>query len=397
MRLPAHALALLAALLTAGCGDGGSAAHTSTPRDAGGPARDARPDPNAWSLPPLNRTPEVDLLFVVDNSPGMLEEQGLLARALPEFLQEIQRSSGAPPDVRIAFLSSDLGAAMYIDRACRYPGDGGRFLVSGDLGQPCGLQEGHEWIHLAPGLQPQNLTDGKSVPEVLGCLAQRGQKGCGYEQHLNALSRAVATDRARPPGQRFLRDDSVLGLIVLADEDDCSALGGRETDFYNEMAAMSFSYRCSAWGHYCDDGKSIEKREISMPLARCGHLPTFSLPPFEPIVRGGPLLDVWTSMREIDLYKYGRVVASAIVGWPLPGTEESATYRVTRNRYDELELAPICTSSHGPAAPALRLKGFVESFHGGRVYSICEEDYTGHLTAIARAIGAKAKAIFVGP
>ncbi|NCQ59204.1 MAG: hypothetical protein GW913_00880 [Myxococcales bacterium] len=83
-----------------------------------------------------------------------------------------------------------------------------------------------------------------------------GTQGCGFEQHLEAMLKAVTPSTSSTTfvaGTRghadvenagFLRSDSVLGVIVLANEDDCSA---SDPDLYNQSSARyvgSLGLRC---------------------------------------------------------------------------------------------------------------------------------------------------------
>ena len=62
-------------------------------------------------------------------------------------------------------------------------------------------------------------------------LAQIGATGCGFEQHLLAMRRALENN---PANAGFLRDNAFLAVIFIADEDDCtfakSAMLGPESD-----------------------------------------------------------------------------------------------------------------------------------------------------------------------
>jgi hypothetical protein len=63
------------------------------------------------------------------------------------------------------------------------------------------------------------------VAGAFSCIAQLGPDGCGYEQSLEAMYRAL--DPAVNPG--FIRDDAALAVLFITDEDDCSA---RDTSLY---------------------------------------------------------------------------------------------------------------------------------------------------------------------
>ena len=52
----------------------------------------------------------------------------------------------------------------------------------------------------------------------VACMAQQGNTGCGVEQQLQAAIRALS----RTDQSAFLRDDHVLVVMVVSDEEDCS-------------------------------------------------------------------------------------------------------------------------------------------------------------------------------
>lgn len=177
----------------------------------------------------------LDLLFVVDNSNSMAEEQANLAAQIPELIEAIilgdsdgDGIADQPPvrDIHIGVVSSDMGVGGNRLPSCGEGlGDDGRLLLPED----CRGDESPDFL----GFMDLSDTEGAS------CAVQQGIGGCGFEQHfeatLKALTPSTSTVRfaAASPDDRlgqadranvgFLRDDAALAVIVLADEDDCSA------------------------------------------------------------------------------------------------------------------------------------------------------------------------------
>ena len=58
----------------------------------------------------VNPLRQLDLLFLVDNSSSMSQEQENLRNNFPAFMQELQKIPGGLPDTRIAVISSNFGA-----------------------------------------------------------------------------------------------------------------------------------------------------------------------------------------------------------------------------------------------------------------------------------------------
>src|SRR3954451_15073755 len=129
---------LVLPLLASACRSGGSG--PSTPSDAGADASPSNPSDTAAgsdSANPvdgsagtdaasdaahpvagseakqhfeLNPIHEVDLLFVVANTPGMASRQKELARNLPVLFQELGKGPAGLPDLQVGVVSTDLGA-----------------------------------------------------------------------------------------------------------------------------------------------------------------------------------------------------------------------------------------------------------------------------------------------
>jgi hypothetical protein len=92
------------------------------------------------------------------------------------------------------------------------------------------------------------------------CLANLGTQGCGFEQQLDAMLKAVTPaesattfvngTRGNADGlnENFVRDDSLLVVVMLTDEDDCSA---QNPDIFNrDSSAFTVpdpNLRCSRY------------------------------------------------------------------------------------------------------------------------------------------------------
>jgi hypothetical protein len=142
----------------------------------------------------------VDVLFLVDNSGSMKEEQAALARELPQLVRVL--SSGdldqdgiqdfRPVELRLGVVSSDMGL----------PGIGG--ACSADLGDNAVLQHvsnptGNSALNCQPNypapflsFSPQAVLDPAAVDRVandFACISALGTTGCGFEQQLEATWR----------------------------------------------------------------------------------------------------------------------------------------------------------------------------------------------------------------
>lgn len=209
-------VALLIALATAACGSTVRGSDQEGSRGAtGADTSRAFPSPGAGAPTdgPSERAGEtrtgcqkMDIVFVVDNSGSMAQEQANLALNFPKFAQELEAyatPSGAPLDYRLAVATTDTIT------------DRGAFRKTG--------------THCAAGPDRPWLERGDAdLTSAFGCRATVGTHGDSHERPLHSLSLAL-TDRIQDgtntwQGVPFLRSDAVLAFVILTDEDE----GGSE-------------------------------------------------------------------------------------------------------------------------------------------------------------------------
>ncbi|MBX2796952.1 MAG: VWA domain-containing protein [Myxococcales bacterium] len=135
-------------------------------------------------LPPSR----ADVLFVVDNSSSMSDEQSTLAANFPRMLSWLQTSG---VDWHLGVVATDMTDGAHRGR-----------LVAG---------AGQRW------LEPTTAR----VGETFASMVQLGTEGSGFEQGRAAAYTALET-RSRGHNSGFLRDDASLHVIVVSDEDDTS-------------------------------------------------------------------------------------------------------------------------------------------------------------------------------
>jgi hypothetical protein len=196
---------------------------------------------------------DVDILFLIDNSPSMSPKQKALASNIPKFIQKID-DTGANYHVGIA--TSDIGSNVQpgvpwggnIGKCDSYEGDDGvlqavpcttRNTVTPDARNACAQlcpddkfvpTDGRRFISKVDGVTnvPQSMekdpVTGKMVDagpiKSFKCMALVGDDGCGIEGQMEGAKRALDGHRSENSG--FLRANSVLAVIFITDEDDCS-------------------------------------------------------------------------------------------------------------------------------------------------------------------------------
>jgi hypothetical protein len=345
-----------------------------TPQTADGPGPSSADAPATGGTdgpapPPSKRA--LDLLFAIDNSPSMSQEQDNLARNFPALIDELAKIPGGLPDLHIGVVSSDLGAGPT-------PLMGGCQRVAGDrailqVKPGCGLDSDARFIVSSDGGTVTNFQG--QLSEVFGCMAKLGTQGCGYEHQLQS-ARVALYETVTPENKGFLRPEAVLAIVFVTDEDDCSApiatdLFTRDMDF----AGTTSSFRCAQVGHLCN-GQRTPISEFSVPLAECQDR------------MGGELIKVSEIVDSIRLVKARpdqQILVSGIFGWPAdPAT---AQYQYRNIPSSGIDYGPICSSANGEATAALRMKAFVDAFGAnGSLSSICQDDFRPAMKRIGEAL-----------
>jgi len=147
------------------------------------------------------RTSDVDLLVVWDNAGVGLRIQERFLEALPALEAELP----ARTSLHVAAVSTDLGSGEFDIQMCDEGGDDGVLRACAETGQ--------------------RYLDGKgeAVSRFLDCVLPESDMGCGFEMYFEAAWRALTSHTGvGEPNEGFLRDDSVLAVVFVGNEDDCS-------------------------------------------------------------------------------------------------------------------------------------------------------------------------------
>jgi hypothetical protein len=388
---------------------------------------------------------QLDLLFMVDNSPSMDPKQEALAKAFPNMLQALETLPGGLPDVHIGVVSSDMGR-MDAPGGCSLLGNRGLLWgndptvdpnsdnnmyatvkhIKGYAGSSgCGMNSGARWIEdfrvddpMMRGRNYQgNLTD------VFSCLAKAvGTGGCGFESQLQSLRLALNPSGWRyaeplnPQNAGFLRARAHLAMVLISDEDDCSADTNSEFNdgmFFHRTLGDTASIRCAAHGHVCN-GQDIpnydpatgyagpepfvarfadcDAKDDTGPVRDYHKLPLFRV------------RDMIDSVSQIKERPSDQILAAGVIGWPQEGSLDTTQYRIDKDttsipveQQKLWDYMPICKvpsqkSSDGniyKAYGGFRLKKFIDAFKNeneANVFSICNPDFSEAMTQIGNAI-----------
>lgn len=335
----------------------------------------------------INRN--VDILFVIDTSPSIGALQDKLIQSFPQFFDTLMSLPGGLPDVHIAVVSSNMGAGANDETAvpgCPIFGDKGLFQAKPN-GPTCAtatLNPGQNFIVNVGGAA--NYTG--TLPDMLACIAQLGE-GCGFTQPLGSMLRALGADGQPAPmaNAEFLRSDAFLSVILLADEDDCSAppntnLYDPSSQLVSDPLGPLSSYRCVEFGLTCG-GKKPPRTSAADLTGMCVS------------AEDGVLLRVSDVVRQLKTLKSdpSKVMVEAIAGPPNPFEVQLDPPGIATDPNQWPAVAPSCTAADGTfALPAVRLSEWASAFGGGGVFEDgCATDFGAALTAaatqIAKAIG----------
>ena len=345
---------------------------------------------------------KVDLLFMVDNSNSMQEEQTSLAEQFPRMIR-VLASGDLTGDgnqdfqpvrsLHVGVISSDMGTGGFPVDTCDDPnfGDDGVLHTDG-LTAMTGCQATYpRFLEFRPdlGIAPDAFANDFT------CVAKLGTGGCGFEQQLEAVLKAVTpstssvtfnmgttghadTQNCVAAGDCFLREDSLLAIVLVSDEEDCSAA---DPDLFNRSTSLypgDLNLRCS---QYAERALHPVSRFVDGLLAA---RPDPDLLVFAAII--GVPTDL---VANPDIINFDAILADPRmdevpdVNFCPPG--EPAPCTPTR-------LVPSCNVvNRGVAFPPRRIVEVAKTLEldrgsNGIVQSICQEDFAPALSAIIEKI-----------
>ena len=331
----------------------------------------------------VTQVEEVDLLFMIDNSNSMDEEQASLAVEIPRLITVLATGVNGedtfPPvgDLRVGVISSDMGTGPAGACGSQF-GDDGVLLTTGDTATPGCVATYPTWLEFAA-----ETDDPAAFATDVRCVATAlGTNGCGFEQQLDAILKALTPSTSMyrfqggTPGHGdgvnagFVRENSLLAIIALTDEDDCSAIDTGLFENDNPLYDPNLNLRC------------FNHPEAVQPISR--------------------FTDGLIALRaeNPDLLVY-----ATITGIPtdlVPSSDMALAPQVESiladsrmvempNPMDSTQLLPSCDIvGRGRAFPPRRMIQLAADLENrganGVVQSICQENYSGALDAIIAKI-----------
>lgn len=305
---------------------------------------------------PASPNRDVDILFVVDNSGSMEQEQASLRANFGKFMDVLSTIEGGIPNLHIGVVTSNLG-----QRA----GDG---VGTNSLGAACAGSGDDGVMRTAPAVDGRFLIDEEApggartrnysgtLASAFAELADVGTDGCGIEQHLAASQRALT----HPSNAGFVRDTAKLAVIFIADEDDCSL--DHKALFDGTVSGAEINFRCTREGIECDGGS------LDTPGVRTSCQPRIDSPYL------GEIDSYVDFLARLKPAAEKNVIVAGIVGDP-------DAVRIDKEGPQSV-LAPSCTYGGQYAYPAVRTASFLDRFPQSVRQTICEGDLSGALVQI---------------
>lgn len=228
--LPGSVLALV--LTLAACGSSSERGYTrddapATPAPAGNGDGTGTLGPRADGGAPAaagGGCEKMDIVFVVDDSGSMGEEQANLAANFPKFvsvLDQTKASSGAPIDYRVAVTTTGKSYKLIgpFGIGDSEKGDDGAFRNN------CGGSK--RWLERS------------EAAASFSCRAQVGTGGPSEEMPLECMRLALTDRMADGTNAGFVREDALLAVVFLTDEDDCSFKGTQLNEGFGDLCEGS--------------------------------------------------------------------------------------------------------------------------------------------------------------
>jgi hypothetical protein len=175
---------------------------------------------------------KVDILFVIDNSGSMADEQQKLIANFPGFAAEMEATLDGVSGYHVGVVTSDdywnifASPGINADRPdCRVLGG----LVTQSAAGPCGpFASGDPF-----------MTEADDLGQRFACAANVGDMGFGLEKMAGAMTAALspALNTAGQCNGGFIRPDALLVMVLITDEDDDVESVGSPGEWYDLVVA----------------------------------------------------------------------------------------------------------------------------------------------------------------
>jgi hypothetical protein len=342
---------------------------------------------------PVNVNRDIDLLFLIDDSPSMKDKQNNLADNFPQFIRVISSIPGGLPNVHIGITTSDMGTKGAEDASpgpsipppggggCAGTGKNGSLLrLMAPLSDPNAVFIS-DVFDMTTMSRKTNYTG--TLEKVFSDMAKNvGAGGCGFEQHLEAVKQALQP--SNPVNAGFVRPDAFLAVIIIADEDDCSMRHSSLLSSDTSTLGPRQSFRCTRFGVTCDqNGQNSDAMNRTGAKGQC-HPDDGS----QYLTKVADYVSFLKGLKSDPK----KVIVAGILGTPDPFAVEMRPPQGGGTPIPA--LAHSCTYIGGDingdgkpdpevADPPIRIQFFLDQFPNRSTFvSICQKDLSGGLAQI---------------
>ena len=303
---------------------------------------------------------DVDILFVIDDTSGMVAKQPALAGALGTYMRTLEGMKGGLPNVHIGVVSASVIAGATGPAACAADGE----LLSQPQLDGCTPPDGNflSDVALPDGTRSRNYSG--SLADAFTCVARLAPSSCPFAQPLEAMKRAL--DGHLRANDGFVRPDTFLQIVLVSAQDDCSASNDALFDPSTAGLGPLAPFRCTQTGVTCD-GATVGAKSKTYGSCQPLEPSTFLFPPSH-------YIDFLNGVsKDPDI-----VAVSTVAGDTTPfAVNVDATGAV---------LEPSCMAGLGPATPAVRLSALTDGLGRGNFVSACDGQPEAALAPIDRVI-----------
>ncbi|HWB76765.1 MAG TPA: hypothetical protein VG755_17485 [Nannocystaceae bacterium] len=199
---------------------------------------------------------KVDFLFVIDNSSSMGDEQDSLITSFPGFMLTIQNTLTDAQDYHVMVVDTDALWGGECEILCgffggvcpdnpSYPcGEGPPSMCETTLGAgvtyPMGGDATNMQCNFSSGMRYMDVTE-PNLPGAFQCAAKVGSDGDSDEKAASSLVSSLSADLtgAGACNEGFIRDDAILVITLITDEEDKGSTGVPEGWFANVIASKA--------------------------------------------------------------------------------------------------------------------------------------------------------------
>jgi hypothetical protein len=204
--------------------------------DDDGPRFDVGAEPGSTTGMEPEECAKVDVLYVIDNSPSMGDEQQTLIANFPTFAADMQEALNGVESYQIGVITTD----NYLDEGFLDDGANTVNAASPECQHLGGLVVQAHGGSCLPFADGNNfITDSDDLASKFTCIANVGEDGDSDEFVGDGLIKLLGSQQIANEvtdcNEGFIRDDALLVIVILTDENDSSDTG--PSQWYDAVVA----------------------------------------------------------------------------------------------------------------------------------------------------------------